>query len=73
MARGTMIAVLVLSLGMLAAPGFAAQGTASSTMASAESTVKDIGKTTTREATDDWLTLKTKLASLAAHGPKEAG
>lgn len=64
MARGTMIAVLVLSLGMLAAPGLAAQGTASGTMASAEGTVKDAGKTATREVTDSWLTLKTKLALL---------
>ncbi|HEX7551873.1 MAG TPA: BON domain-containing protein [Candidatus Methylomirabilis sp.] len=53
MARGMMIAVLVLSLGMLAAPGLAAQGTA-----------KDAGKTATREVTDSWLTLKTKLALL---------
>jgi hyperosmotically inducible protein len=65
MARGTIIAVLVLSLGMLAAPGLAAQGTASGTMASAERTVKNAGKTTTREVTDSWLTLKTKLALLA--------
>jgi hyperosmotically inducible periplasmic protein len=63
MARGAMIAV-VLSLGLLAAPGLAAQGTASGTMASAERTVKDIGATTTREVTDSWLTLKTKLALL---------
>ena len=65
MARGTMIAVLVLSLGMLAAPGLAAQETASGTMASAERTVKDAGATATREVTDSWLTLKTKLALLA--------
>ena len=64
MARETMIAVLVLSLGMLAAPGFAAQGTASGKVAAAESTVKDAGKTATREVTDSWLTLKTKLALL---------
>ncbi len=65
MARETMIAVLVLSLGMLAAPGFAAQGTASGPVASAERTVKDAGKTATREVTDSWLTLQTKLALLA--------
>jgi hyperosmotically inducible protein len=58
------IAVLVLSLGMLAAPGLAAQGTASGTMASAEGAVKDASATTTREVTDSWLTLKTKLALL---------
>jgi hyperosmotically inducible periplasmic protein len=65
MARGTMMAVLVLSLGVLAAPGLAAQGTASGTVASAERTVKDAGATATREVTDSWLTLKTKLALLA--------
>jgi hyperosmotically inducible protein len=65
MARETMIAVLVLSLGMLAAPGFVAQGTASGPVASAERTVKDAGKTATREVTDSWLTLQTKLALLA--------
>jgi len=64
MARGMMIAVLVLSLGLLAAPGFVAQGTASGPVASAERTVKDAGKTATREVTDSWLTLKTKLALL---------
>ena len=65
MTRATMIAVLVLSLGILAAPGLAAQETASGTMAFAESAVKDAGATVTREATDSWLTLKTKLALLA--------
>ena len=65
MARGMMIAVVVLSLGLLAAPGFAAQGTASGPGASAERTVKDAGKTATREVTDSWLTLQTKLALLA--------
>jgi len=59
-----MIAVVVLSLGLLAAPGFAAQGTVSGTVAAAEGTVKDAGKTATREVTDSWLTLKTKLALL---------
>lgn len=61
----TMIAVVVLSLGMLAAPGLAAQGIATSGMASAERTVKDAGKIATREVTDSWLTLQTKLALLA--------
>jgi len=56
---------LVLSLGLVAAPGLAAQGTASGTMASAERTVKNAGATVTREVTDSWLTLKTKLALLA--------
>ena len=66
MTRGTtMIAVLVLSLGMLAAPGLAAQGAASGTVASAERTVKNAGATATREVTDSWLTLQTKLALLA--------
>ena len=64
MARKTMIAVVV-SLGMLAAPGFVAQGTASSPVGSTERTVKDAGKTATREVTDSWLTLQTKLALLA--------
>ena len=64
MARKTMIA-LVVSLGMLAAPGFVAQGTAGGPVASAERTVKNAGETTTREVTDSWLTLQTKLALLA--------
>jgi len=64
-ARGTMIALLVLSLGMLAAPGFAAQGPASGQVASVEGTVKEAGKTATREVTDTWLTLQTKLALFA--------
>jgi hyperosmotically inducible protein len=59
-----MIAVVVLSLGLLAAPGFVAQGTASGPVASAERTVKNAGETTTREVTDSWLTLQTKLALL---------
>jgi hyperosmotically inducible protein len=64
MARGTVMAVLGLSLGMLATPGLAAQGTVSGTMASAERTVKDAGTTAKGEVTDSWLTLKTKLALL---------
>jgi hyperosmotically inducible protein len=54
MARGMLIALLVLSLGLLAAPGFAA-----------ESTATKAGTTATGEVTDSWLTLKTKLALLA--------
>ena len=55
MARVMLIAVLgVLSLGLLAAPGFAA-----------ESTATKAGTTATGEVTDSWLTLKTKLALLA--------
>jgi hyperosmotically inducible periplasmic protein len=65
MARGMRIAVGVLSLGLLAVPGFAAQETGSGPGASAERTVKDAGKTATREVTDSWLTLQTKLALLA--------
>ncbi len=67
MTRGMISAglVLVLSLGLLAAPGFTAQEPASGPVASAEGTVKDAGKTVTREVTDSWLTLKTKLALLA--------
>jgi len=65
MTRGIMIAFLVLSLGMLAAPSLAAQGTVSGKMASAERTVKNAGATATREITDSWLTLQTKLALFA--------
>jgi osmotically-inducible protein OsmY len=54
-----------LSLGLLAAPGFAAQGPGSGPVAAAEGTVTKAGTTATREVTDSWLTLKTKLALLA--------
>ena len=66
MTRGMMSAglVLVLSLGLLAAPGFTAPEPASGPVASAEGAVKDAGETVTREVTDSWLTLKTKLALL---------
>lgn len=64
MTRVMMIAFLMLSLGLLATPGLAAQGTASGTMASAERAVKDAGTTAKGEVTDSWLTLKTKLALL---------
>jgi periplasmic protein CpxP/Spy len=66
MTRGMMSTalVLVLSLGLLAAPGFTAQELASGPVASAEGTVKDAGETVTRGVTDSWLTLKTKLALL---------
>jgi osmotically-inducible protein OsmY len=56
--------VLVLSLGLLAVPGFTAQEPASGPVASAEGTVKDAGETVTQEVSDSWLTLKTKLALL---------
>jgi hyperosmotically inducible periplasmic protein len=64
MLRNTMIAVGV-SLGLLAVPGFVAQGTAGGPVAAVERTVKHAGEATTREVTDDWLTLQTKLALLA--------
>jgi len=64
MPRGMVIAVVILSLGALATPRLAAPGTASGTMASAERTVKDAGVFATREFTDSWLTLQTKLALL---------
>jgi len=66
MTRGMLSAawVLVLSLGLLAAPGFAAQGTTSGAVASAERTVAEAGTTATGEVTDSWLTFKTKLALL---------
>jgi len=65
MARRMMIAFMVLSLGMLAAPGFTAQGTAGGPVASVEGTVTEAGKTATREVTDAWLTFQTKLALFA--------
>jgi hyperosmotically inducible protein len=65
MARETMIAVLVLGLGLLSAPGLAAQETASGPVASVEGTVTEAGKTATREVTDTWLTLQIKLALFA--------
>jgi hyperosmotically inducible protein len=64
MSRKTMIAVVV-SLGILVGPGFVTQGTAGDPMASAERTVTNAGATATREVTDSWLTLQTKLALLA--------
>jgi hyperosmotically inducible protein len=65
MRRVMMIVFVVLSLGTLAAPGFAAQGPASGPVASAERTVNEAGATATREVTDSWLTLQTKLALFA--------
>ena len=65
MTKRTVIAVLVLSLAMLLAPGLFARGTASAAMASAERTIKNAGETATREVTDSWLTLQTKMALLA--------
>ena len=64
MARVMTMVFVVLSLGLLAAPGFAAQGPASGQGASTERPVKDPGPTATGEGTDTWLTLKTKLALL---------
>ena len=64
MTRVLMIAFLMLSLGGIATPGLAAQGTVSGKMASAERTVKNAGAIATREVTDSWLTLQTKLALL---------
>ena len=60
-----MFTFVMLSLGLLAAPGFTAQGPASDQVASAERTIKDAGATATREVTDSWLTLQTKLALFA--------
>ena len=60
-----MIAFVMLSLGLLAAPGFNAQGSASDQVASAERTITDAGATATRDVTDSWLTLQTKLALFA--------
>ena len=65
MTRVMMIAFLILSLGGIATTDVAAQGTASRTISSAERTVKNAGETATREVTDSWLTLQTKLALLA--------
>lgn len=65
MTRGKMLVVAGLSLAMLAAPGLAVQGTASGPVASAERTAKEAGRTVTREVTDSWLTLQTKMALLA--------
>jgi len=65
MARRTMIAVMVLSLGMLVAPGLFAPGTADGAMASAERSVKDAANTVTQEVTDSMLTFQTKLALFA--------
>jgi hyperosmotically inducible protein len=60
-----MVTFLILSLGGIATTDAAAQGTASRTISSAERTVKNAGKTATREVTDSWLTFQTKLALLA--------
>jgi len=64
MARGMTMAFVVLSVGLLAAPGFAAQGPASGPGASTERPVKNTGTTATGEGTDTWLTLRAKLALL---------
>jgi len=65
MRRVMMIAFVLLGPGLLAATGFAAEGPASGPVASAERTVKQAGATATREVTDSWLTLQTKLALFA--------
>lgn len=62
MTRVMMIAFLILSLGGIAIPGLAA---ASDPVASVERTLKNAGANATREVTDSWLTLQTKLALLA--------
>ncbi len=64
MVRNMLIAVGV-SLGLLAGPGCVTQGMAGDPAAAVERTVKHAGETTTREVTDSWLTLQTKLALLA--------
>jgi len=65
MTRGTMLTFVILGLGLLAAPSFTAQGAASGPVASVERTVENAGTTATREVTDSWLTLQTKLALFA--------
>jgi len=65
MAQHTKLVVVLVSLGLLAAPGVVTLGLAGGPVASAERTVKDAGTTATREVTDSWLTLQTKLALLA--------
>jgi hyperosmotically inducible protein len=64
MMLGIVIAVLMLSLGLLAAPGFAAQGPARDPVATTERPIKADGTTATGEGTDSRLTLKTRLALL---------
>jgi osmotically-inducible protein OsmY len=65
MTRVMTIAVVTLSLGLLAAPGFAAQGTDGGAVASAERTATEAGTTAAVAVTDSWVTFKTKLALLA--------
>ena len=65
MARVLMVTFVMLSLGLLAGPGFTAQGPASGPVASVERTITDAGATATREVTDSWLTFQTKLALFA--------
>ena len=64
MTLGIVIAALMLGLGLLAAPGFAAQGPASDPVVSTERPMKADGTTATGEGTDSRLTLKTRLALL---------
>jgi hypothetical protein len=65
MAQHTKLVVVLVSLGLLAAPGVVTLGLAGGPVASAERTVKDAGTTATREVTDSWLTLQTKLTFVA--------
>ncbi len=64
MTLGIVIAALMLSLGLFAAPGFAAQGPARDPVVSTERPMKADGTTATGEGTDSRLTLKTRLALL---------
>jgi len=61
MARHTQLAVVLVSLGLLMAPGVVPPELAGGPVASAERIVKDAGTTATREVTDSWVTLQTKL------------
>jgi hyperosmotically inducible periplasmic protein len=62
MTLGIVIAAVMLSLGLLAAPGFTAQGPAGDPVATAERPMKAGDATATGEGTDSRLTLKTRLA-----------
>jgi len=64
MTLGIVIAALMLSLGLFAASGFAAQGPARDPVVSAERPMKADGTTATGEGSDSRLTLKTRLALL---------
>ena len=64
MTLGIVIAALMLGLGLLAAPGFTAQGPATDPVATTERPMKAGDTTATGEGTDSRLTLKTRLALL---------